>query len=408
MCKTVLFAAVLAVVLAAPAGARVDSYVPTFPASTYPAWSPNGRQIAFTTNRLGTDDIYLMNADGGNQRPLIVGGADEWWPAWSSDSSRIAFVSDRDGLPQIYTFELATREVTRLTFSQADNDDDGDYTPEWSSDGRIVFCRTLHDRNEIFVMNADGTDLHRLVEDEGWDFGPAWSPDATRIAFVGGPEDAAFIDVMSADGTGRTRLTTSGADYQPSWSPDGRQIVFTSWRDDDEQSDLWIMNADGSGQRKLLGGDASEKGPSFSPKGARIAFVSDSTGENQVYVASADGSHAARLTGLARVMSSTGRRCTVIGTPGADVLHGTPRDDVICGLGGNDLLDGRGGADLLDGGAGNDVLTGGPGDDTMLGGPGRDTLYAADGFRDSVDGGPGADRGHIDPGDWVSFVEVLF
>jgi len=407
MYKQILGAVLLALAFAAPAASRVSDEAPTFPRSWGAAWSPDGKQVAFTTDRRGTYDVYLMNADGGRQRPLLTGPAYDWSPSWSPDAKRLAFVSDRDGLPQIYSLEIASGRVTRLTFTKATEEDDGDYSPRWSSLGQIVFSRELDGKSRIFVMNADGSGANPLVDGEGADYDPVWSPDGTRVAYVGGPDDDYYIEVVNADGSGHVRLTTSKADATPAWSPDGTRIVFTSWRGDDEDDDLWIMNADGSGQRKLFGTDAGEYAPVFAPAGDKLLFTSNRTGESELYSASATGAAAKRLTGLARVMSSTGRRCTVIGTPGTDVLNGTADDDVICGLGGNDVLDGRGGDDLLDGGAGNDRLVGGAGDDTMLGGAGADRLLAADGFRDSVDGGRGIDSGRVDPGDWVSFVERL-
>ena len=409
MFKRILGAFVLALVLAAPAASRARDDAPTFPRSWGAAWSPNGKQVAFTTDRRGNYDIYVMNADGSGQRPLLAGPTDDWAPSWSPDAKQIAFVSDRDGLAQVYTLDLVSRRVTRLTFTSAIDEYDGDYTPRWSSRGQLVFARELDGKSRIFVMNGDGSAAHPIAEGEGGDYDPVWSPDGTRIAYVGGPEDEYYIEIVNADGTGHVRLTTTSHDRQPSWSPDGTQIVFTSWRGDDDEydDDLWLMAADGSGQRQLFATDADEYSPAFAPSGDRLLFTSNRTGESEVYSLSARGTGAKRLTGLARVMSSTGRRCTVIGTPGNDVLTGTAGDDVICGLGGNDVLDGRGGDDLIDGGAGNDRLVGGAGDDTMLGGPGDDRLLAADGFRDSVDGGPGNDTGHVDPGDWVSYVERL-
>jgi Tol biopolymer transport system component len=407
MYKHILGGFVLALVLAAPAASRVSDVAPTFPRSWGAAWSPDGKQVAFSTDRRGTTDIYVMNADGSRQRSLLAGPTYDWAPSWSPDAKQLAFVSDRDGLPQIYSLDVASGRVTRLTSTKALGDEDGDYTPRWSSRGQIVFRRTLDDVSRIFVMNADGSGAHPLVEGEGADYDPVWSPDGTRVAYVGGPDDEYYIDVVNADGTGHVRLTSSEADATPAWSPDGTRIVFTSWRGEDEDDDLWTMNSDGSGQRKLFGTDAGDYSPVFAPAGDKLVFTSNGTGESELYSVSAAGAGAKRLTGLARVMSSTGRRCTVIGTPGNDVLIGTSHEDVLCGLGGNDVLDGRGGDDLIDGGAGNDRVIGGAGDDTMLGGAGADRLLAADGFRDSVDGGSGNDSGRVDPGDWVSFVEKL-
>jgi dipeptidyl aminopeptidase/acylaminoacyl peptidase len=400
---TMLTAVALAVTFTLTAAGGVAVTPPTFPESYYAAWSPDGKQIAFTTDRLGSTDIFVMNADGTRQRPLLRDATSEWWPTWSPDGKRIAFVSSRaDGEHgQIYSLELASGRVTRLTYSNG-----SDLQPDWSSDGRITFRHRAEESSQIYVMNGDGSGLRQLVSDDDFDISPRWSPDSSKIAFVGG-DDEAFVDVVNADGTGRVRLTTTGSEYEPSWSPDGTRILFTT-EDDDENDDIWIMNADGSGQRKLFGSlSASENGPQFSPDGKRIVFDSDPTGEWQVYTMSAAAKSLRRLTGLPRVMSSTGRRCSIIGTTGRDVLHGTSRDDVICGFGGNDVIRGAGGDDLLDGGPGNDTINGGGGDDTMLGGPGNDTFEAIDGFRDSMDGGAGRDRARLDPNDWLSSVEIF-
>jgi len=405
---TLIVALATAVTLSLPAGAEISVETPTFPRNDYAVWSPDGKLIAFTSDRLGSLDIFVMKADGTQQRAVVRSPGDEWRPAWSPDGKRLAFVSDRHGLyAQIYTVDLATGLQVRLTFSET-----SDYTPSWSSDGRIAFRRLTFDEesdeetSSVYVMNADGTGLRQLIADGEYHLSPAWSPDGSRIAFVGGGEDDAYIDVVNADGSGHVRLTTDGFEYEPSWSPDGTRIVFVSWEDDTR--DVWIMNADGSGRRKLFGTRSdSEYAARIAPDGKRLVFTSDATGEAQIYMASARGTAQKRLTGVARVMSSTGRRCTVIGTAAADVLQGTTHDDVICGLGGDDVLRGGGGEDLLDGGPGNDVIAGGSQEDTMLGGAGNDSFEAIDGFRDSVDGGPGRDRAHLDPNDWLSSVEIL-
>jgi len=115
--------------------------------------------------------------------------------------------------------------------------------------------------------------------------------------------------------------------------------------------------------------------------------------------------------------------CTIVGTPGPDLLFGTPRRDVICGLGGNDVLDGNSGNDVLKGGPGSDLLNGGDGNDVLFGGlgndklqgdhgrdaiyggAGNDTFFAWDGFADMLNGGPGIDRAFHDKLDRVYGVE---
>jgi Ca2+-binding RTX toxin-like protein len=177
---------------------------------------------------------------------------------------------------------------------------------------------------------------------------------------------------MHPDGSGLTQLTDSPAlDALAAFSPDGKKIVFVSDRSSKGSRKLFVMNADGSSQTRLISasGYSYQMVPDWQP-----VFAKDP--------------------------------CTIRGTIGDDHLVGTSGSDVICGLGGNDLIEGLGGNDRLDGGAGNDRLNGGPGHDTLVGGAGNDWFNSKDGTADTVNGGPGADRALVDPGlDRVTGVE---
>ena len=410
--------------------------------SSLPSWSPDGAEIAFQSDRDGDSEIFTMIADGKKQIQLTRNTASESYPDWSPDGTRIAFSTNREGDWEIYVMNADGTGQAPLTSVARD-----DWNPSWSPDGKkIAFVSEREGNSRIYVMNADGSDQQKLTADldvDDVDTSPSWSPDGTRIAFVGGPEDEAYIDVVSTDGSGRVRLTDSEMDYGPSWSPDGTQLLFASDRDGD--ADLYAMEAHGANPRRLpVSGRGDEWWPQLSPDGDTLAFVSDRDGTTQVHVAPADGSDARRLTGLPRVLASTGERCTILGTSGDDTLRGTSRTDVICGLGGsdtlrafdeldtldggagndvlvassgdttlaggdgNDLLRGAGGDDSLDGGRGADRLVGNGGKDDLAGGPGNDAISARDGLVDRVDGGPGEDRAWTDRDDWMRNVESVF
>jgi TolB protein len=182
-------------------------------------------------------------------------------------------------------------------------------SPAWSPDDRkIAFMSARNGNAEIYVMNADGSAVHNLTRSwQSEDDGPAWSPDGRRIVFYsdrdGGdvrpPNDELYV--MNADGRGVRRLTTNpGQDLFPVWSPDGKKIAFMSDPDGDRIAEIYVMNADGSAVRRLTHGatDNDYFGPAatWSPDGTRIAFDSNRGDRFEIYVINADGSRQQRLT----------------------------------------------------------------------------------------------------------------
>jgi Tol biopolymer transport system component len=378
-----------------PCGCESSAVVPS---ALSPAWSPDGKRIAYIQRDRGDYAVYVMNADGSHKRAVTKGG-DDAYPNWSPDGRHIVFERDDGESSAIY---VVAGDGTDLTLLTSENDPSD---PNWSPDGRqIAFVGNTETRPQIYLMKADGSDAHPLVQDEQWDVAPAWSPDGSQIAFTAGGEDEGYIDVVNVDGSGRKRLTFSREDGYPAWSS-RNEIAYTNWSDDDH---LLVMNPDGSDPRPLLGeSGATDWSASWGPDGRQLAFVSDRDDTRQVYTANEGGTGLRRLTGVRRAFAHSGERCTVVGTGHADVLVGTRFDDVICGLGGADVIRGDAGNDILDGGAGPDLIVGGPGHDQLLGSGGADRLEARDGERDEVDGGVGDDRGRVDPGDWIRLLERL-
>ena len=252
------------------------------------AWSPDGRRIAFVSNRDGNSDVYVMNADGSGQRRLTRNAAPLNDPAWSPDGRKIAFLSDRDDNSEIYVMNADGSGLRNLTRDPA-----GDSTFAWSPDGRkIAFSSKREGTWDVHLMNADGSGQRDLTRGPADDGNPAWSPDGRKIAFGRDGE----IYVMNADGSGQRNLTASvlradpADDGNPSWSPDGRKIAFG------RDGEIYVMNADGRGLRRLTRNPASDGSPVFSPDGRKIAFTTKRDGNLEVYVMNPDGSAQRNLT----------------------------------------------------------------------------------------------------------------
>ena len=245
-----------------------------------PAWSPDGTQIAFMSNRDGNYEIYVMAADGSQPTRLTQHSADDWDPAWSPDGTQITFHSYRDDilLSGIYVMAADGSQPTRLT-------QHGGLDPAWSPDGTQIAFWSYRDvflNSEIYVMAADGSQLRRLRSG----YSPAWSPDGTQIAFQSDRDGNGEIYVMAADGSQPTRLTQhSATDWFPAWSPDGTQIAFESYRDGN--GEIYVMAADGSQPTRLTQHSADDRSPAWSPDGTQIAFMSKRDGNPDIYVMAA-------------------------------------------------------------------------------------------------------------------------
>jgi Tol biopolymer transport system component len=195
----------------------------------FPDFSPDGARIAFMGLR--PEDtvfhIFVIQADGTGPVVSLTTAADgnNQYPVFSPDGHQIAFISDRpgpcdaSGTPQVWVMKIDGADPRQLTCDPSEKDQ----LPDWSPDGsRIAYESGASPSGRIFNMNADGSQQHQLTHGPGDDFGTAWSPDGTQIAFVrdfGNNNRPVFV--MNADGSDQHAVHTGSAQFVPAWQPRG-------------------------------------------------------------------------------------------------------------------------------------------------------------------------------------------
>jgi Tol biopolymer transport system component len=251
----------------------------------------------------GNSDIYLIRTDGSGRKQLTTAPGNDFTPAWSPDGAQIVFRTTRDGDDEIYVMNADGSGQTNLSRS-LDTEERG---PDWSPDGRqIALASQAGEILDIFIVPVDlaesnegSIDWKKLTGDSlGGDEYPAWSPDGTKIAFHSYRDGNWEIYVMNADGTGQTRLTNNPReDTYPNWSPDSTRLIFSSATIG--YTDIYMINADGTGLVQLTSHPAPEYDPAWSPDGSMIAFtraVEEDPRSAHIYLMQADGSGQTQVT----------------------------------------------------------------------------------------------------------------
>ena len=265
-----------------------------------PVVSPDGRYIAFSSNRDGQEDVYVIKSDGSGENRVTHTQENEGNVAWygkqilfsvfANDNSRL-FVIDPDGKN---LRQLATVPGRGPTAS-----------PNGS---RLVYMAGTWTATKLMVSALDGSDAKQINDGSSIAWNNHWSPDGKQIAFTGrnDPKSELAVFVMNVDGSSLRQVShvaaEEGGAQWPVWSPNGRELaVQVNSRTTKNSAHIWIVNVANGSARKLAPHDAAylDETPSWFPNGKRLAFQSNRTGRMEVWVMDADGRNARQVTGRA-------------------------------------------------------------------------------------------------------------
>lgn len=251
-------------------------------------------RLAYVTSEWGVDGqrvtLRVADADGYHPQTIVSSKEPIMSPAWSPDGRRLAYVSFENRQTAVYVQELATGRRDRVAAFPGLNS-----SPAWSPDGNRLALTLSKDGNpEIYIMDLLSRALHRLTDSPGIDTEPAWSPDGSQIYFTSGRAGSPQIYRLSVLGGEATRVTFEH-DYngRPSLSPDGRSLVYVTR----VQGQFRIALMDlGSGRTRMISRGGLDESPSFAPNGSMIIYATQSNGRGVLAVVSTDGKVGQRLS----------------------------------------------------------------------------------------------------------------
>lgn len=248
-----------------------------------PVVSPDGRTIAFMSNRSGTWSIYIMPLDGSTGPHRVSDDPrGEWYGDWSPDGSRLTYYRSDQDRSFLRSYIVATGEEHPM--GPQDGNRGG---PRWTPDGETLLytCRGLG----VCAMTPEGDDRGVAYGLDGGQHDPALSPDGEWIAFVDPlVDDAQDAFIVRVDGSARIRVTEDpGRTYGVDWSPDGRYLAYNT--EVDGNADIYLYDLETGSSRRLTTDAAEEHLPRWAPDGSYLVFTSDRTGAERIYRMSPDG-----------------------------------------------------------------------------------------------------------------------
>lgn len=246
-------------------------------------------RIAFLSTSTGNKEIYIADFDGHNPRQFTNTGTITLFPAWSWDGKWLAYTGYRHGKPELFIRHTKEKQGTVVAFKGSN------ITPAWVP-GQFALAASLsHEGNpSIYLLSGKGKIIRKLTHYWGINVAPTWSPDGKEFAFLSDRSGSPQIYINNVKNGNVRRLTYKGRyNASPQWSPGGKHIAYTGLNNG--HFDIYLIGIDGQGPTQLTRDAGNNESPTWSPDGTLIAFSSTREGPSRIYVMNANGTDQRRL-----------------------------------------------------------------------------------------------------------------